>query len=87
MALACFSTARSDSTSEAAMVALFFPVAISARTSRSRGVKRSRSEVGRCVWAETSISTTAGSITAPPRATSRMARSNSSTSVTRSFNR
>ena len=39
--LMCFSTARSDSTSVAAMAALDLPCAISPRTSRSRGVRRS----------------------------------------------
>jgi signal transduction histidine kinase len=84
--LMCFSTARSDSTSALAMAALFLPVAICASTSVSRAVSRSSTE-GRTLRADTSASTTAGSITEPPWATARMARRSSSTSPTRSFSR
>ena len=81
----CFSTAPSDTTSRSAMPLFDNPSAISARTSSSRGVSRSNSEV-RAVrpisWRTTSASTAL-----PPTATRRTEATKSSTSTTRSFNR
>ena len=71
--LMCFSTARSVRTSAAAMAALFLPWAISARISRSRGVRRATGDSAPRARPATSASTTLGSITDPPSATSRMA--------------
>src|SRR5438093_11597241 len=45
--LVCFSTARSDTLSEAAMAALLLPCAISARISDSRGVS---DDMPGCCW-------------------------------------
>ena len=85
--LMCFSTARSESTSEAATAALFLPWAISARISVSRGVSTRSGESAARERAATSASTTSGSITEPPRATSRMAWASWPMSDTRSFRR
>src|SRR5439155_23904333 len=70
--LMCFSTARSLRPSDSAMALLLFPWAISASVSRSRGVSVARADGG-AMRACTSASTTRGSITEPPRATSRIA--------------
>lgn len=54
MALMCFSTARFVRNSNAAIAALLFPVANSARTSRSRTVSSSSGDAGE--WACSAIS-------------------------------
>ena len=69
MALMCFSTARSVRNSAAAMAALFLPSASCCRTWRSRGVSVSRT-LSSLLRAATRTSTTLGSITEPPAATS-----------------
>src|SRR5579859_5614919 len=81
----CFSTAREVSTSVRAIAALFFPCAISDSTSRSRGVSCASGERAACVCVAIKASTTLGSTTEPPRATSPMASTNASGSNTRSF--
>jgi len=71
--LMCFSTARSESPSASPTAALFLPCAISASTSRSRGVRWVSGDVRARPRAATSTSTTLGSMTEPPRSTSRIA--------------
>ena len=85
--LVCFSTARSDTATAAAIAALFLPCAISARICVSRAVSVSRLDAFGCERDFTSSSTTSGSITEPPLATARMARTRSSTLATRSLSR
>ncbi len=82
----CFSTARSDNESDEAMAALFLPWAIAERTSDSR-TGRSRSGDEACERAATRASMTLGSITEPPRTTSRMAARSWSRSDTRTLSR
>ena len=67
IALMCFSTARLVSTSDSAIAVLLLPSAISASTSRSRGVSSASGERSARARAVTSTSTILGSITEPPR--------------------
>ena len=80
----CFSTALSVSTSASAMPAFERPSAISASTSRSRGVSAS---TGLARRRPSSCATTSGSSAVPPAATRRTASTNSATSSTRSLSR
>ena len=81
----CFSTARSLMKSVFAIVALLRPVAICCEhLALPVGQAQQRAVVPRRA---SSASTTFGSSTDPPRATSRSARTSSSTSVTRSLSR
>ena len=80
-----FSTARSVITSLSAIPWLELPVAISSRTSRSRGV--SLASGSSRAGAESSVETIFGSTAEPPSATRRTAPRNSSTSPIRSFSR
>ena len=81
-----FSTDGSVITSDAAIAALFFPCAISSSVSRSRGVSSSSGDSLRA-RAATRASTTFGSITEPPPATSRIAPASCAASPTRSLRR
>ncbi len=75
----------SVTTSRSAMAVLPSPSAISASTSRSRGLSRSRRVSGRV--RVSSCATTSGSIAVPPSATRCSASRNSSTRPTRSLSR
>ena len=85
--LVCFSTARSVTNKVAAIAELLLPWAISARISDSRGVSEDRPDWRSSARARTSSSTTVGSITEPPCATTRMALASSSTLPIRSLSR
>ena len=74
MLLVCLATAFSVTKSAAAMAAFERPSAISASTSRSRGVSRSS---GSSRWRAIRAATTSGSSTVPPAATRRTASTNS----------
>src|SRR5581483_11938312 len=82
-----FSTDRSVRKSAAAIAALFFPSAISRSTSRSRGVSSASGDSSAFDFAATSASTTFGSTTEPPAATTSIASTSWSTSSTRSLRR
>ena len=73
-----------DERARAAIAALERPSAISASTSRSRGVSRSS---GSSRWRAMIAATTSGSSTVPPAATRRTPSTNSATSATRSLSR
>jgi hypothetical protein len=81
----CLSTVRSVSQSRRAMPRLVRPSAMSASTSRSRGVSSANWSVERSGLR--SSETTSGSSAEPPSATRRSASRNSSTSKTRSLSR
>jgi hypothetical protein len=81
----CFSTAPPDTTSAAAIPALDRPSAISASTSRSRGVRDDMPSV--VLLAARSWLTTSGSSAVPPDPTRSSASLNSATSDTRSLSR
>jgi hypothetical protein len=85
MLLTCFSTAPSVTTSSAAMAALDLPSAISASTSRSRGLIASSGLLRR--RRPSNCATTSGSSAVPPSPTRRTAARNSETSATRSLSR
>ena len=80
----CFSTAPSVTTSSSAMATFERPSAISASTSRSRGVSSSSGPSSR--W-PSSWETASGSSAVPPSATRRTASTKSRTSATRSLSR
>jgi hypothetical protein len=82
--LMCFSTAPSEMNSASATPALLRPLAISASTSVSRSVSRSRIDALRAL---TSRSTTSGSMTDCPRSTSSIAAFSCSRSATFSLSR
>ena len=77
----CFSTALLVSTRVSAIAALLLPLAISARTSRSRAVSPASGERSTRTFAATSGSTILESSTEPPAATDSIA----ATSCTRSL--
>jgi hypothetical protein len=81
----CFSTAPPETTSAVAIPALDRPSAISASTSRSRGVRDDMPSVVRL--AASSWLTTSGSRAVPPDPTRSSASLNSATSDTRSLSR
>src|SRR5439155_5929395 len=85
--LMCFSTARSVRNRSLAMAALFWPWAMWVRTSCSRSVSCPSGDRAARSLRDTNPSTTLGSRTDPPRATSCRARTSSSTSATRSLSR
>ena len=85
IAFECFSTARSETPRVSAIAPLDLPWAISARISDSLGVSHSRSDLRWLARARTSSSTTRGSMTDPPPATTRMAWASSFAPATRSF--
>ena len=85
--LMCFSTARSDRNNVSAMAALLLPLAISAITSVSRGVRRFIRLDSALMRPSTSASMTCGSSTDPPAKTLEMASVSVSISPTRSFKR
>ena len=85
MPAACLLTAFSVMNRRCAIAALDRPSAISASTSRSRGVSRATGSVRE--WRTISFCTTSGSSTVPPAATVRMAPVNWSSLKTRSFSR
>ena len=80
-----FSTAPTPITRLSAMPWLDLPLAISASTSRSRGVSSSSGSSVRS--RESSVETICGSIAEPPSATRRTASTNSATSLMRSLSR
>ena len=69
-----FSTVDAERWRDCSMPALVLPWAISRRTSSSRAVRVDRGECAVRVRRVTSDSTTSGSMTEPPRVTSRRAR-------------
>ena len=73
-----FSTDLSVRKSASAIAALFFPSAISRRTSSSRGVSWLSGDSSPRAFSATSASTTFGSIIEPPSATARIAASSCS---------
>ena len=83
----CFSTARFVRTSDVAIAAFDDPRAISDSTSRSRRVSSASRESRRESAAWISSGTSFASITTPPCATTRIVRSSSAASCTRSFTR
>src|SRR4051812_3096565 len=83
----CFSTARVLMNRALAVASLLRPAASSWSTSRSRWVRPGRGDRESCALRARRPSTTWGSRTEPPRATSYRARSNSSRCDTRSFSR
>ena len=85
--LMCFSTARLVSTSDSAIDVLLLPTAISASTSRSRGVSSINGDRSERAFAATSVSTIFGSITEPPDATDLIAHTSSARSCTRCLSR
>ena len=83
----CRSTARTVSTSRAAIAALLRPLAISASTSRSRGDSRASGESTPAARAPSMASTTSGSMVEPPAATVRTAVTSCSGAATLSLSR
>ncbi len=79
----CLLTAATETCRARAMAALDRPSAISASTSRSRGVSRLSGSCRR----RSNCPTTSGSSTVPPPATRTTVSANSVTAATRSFSR